>query len=303
MKEVLALATTPTKETNDPIFSMIDDYDIDSLYVYLKEQQEQGQGQGQLSDIFDLKTGLTPLLYIIQKIIGLNVDLDDDDDNADNIHNNIKLKVYKLKCLKDIICSLIQYGADINANPQRGNGGNNNRKSSQMMNMIPDPTNDVEKRVSDKPFYDVCKLLFSMYAKQQRRHNNNESSDEHENELTKYLEDIALQLLSNGAFISSTTFLLLHDGARRGYIQVVKFWIEKLGADINLKGRQGLTPLHFAARSGKTDIVKYLLGLESIDITVLDSRGKTALHAATVNDKLDVIALFQQFSQDNNIKE
>eukprot|EP01083_Nonionella_stella_P169056 572365_1 len=87
-------------------------------------------------------------------------------------------------------------------------------------------------------------------------------------QIKKYLEEIIIALLSNGGSsikISPSTTSILHDAARRGYIQTIRFWTEVLKVDINLKGRQGLTPLHFAARSGRVDVVKYILSLADGD--------------------------------------
>ena len=118
------------------------------------------------------------------------------------------------------------------------------------------------------------------------------------------LEDVAASLYSCGAKVSTYTARLMHDAARRGHVQTVKFWIEKLGIDLNLKGRQGLTSMHFAARSGKIDMVKLLLSYKSedgkqiADLSILDDRGKKAIEYAQINNKQEVVTLLQELTRE-----
>lgn len=147
-----------------------------------------------------------------------------------------------------------------------------------------------EKKAKD-PFCDICKILSSMH----------DDNNEKDSNVILLLEDIILELVSNGAPLSKPTTQILHDAARRGNIKTTQFWVEKLGVDINAKGRQGLTPLHFAARSGKIEIVKYLLDSQKADLSILNDLGKTVLDAAIANKKEKVIQLLNDYSsKDSN---
>jgi ankyrin repeat protein len=98
------------------------------------------------------------------------------------------------------------------------------------------------------------------------------------------------------ATVTPETQQLLHDAARRNQVDLVKFLIEKMGMNVNTRGRQGMTPLCFAARSGKTEMVEYLLQVEGIDVSIANDLGQTALVAARVNGEDDVVALLEQVS-------
>lgn len=63
---------------------------------------------------------------------------------------------------------------------------------------------------------------------------------------------------------------------------MVKFWIEDRGLDVNAKfsfcNGHGKTALHFAAENGETSIVQLLLKHKNIKINLQDSNGDTPLH-------------------------
>ncbi len=49
------------------------------------------------------------------------------------------------------------------------------------------------------------------------------------------------------------------------------------GADVNIRGEYGKTPLHFAARSDLTEVAKILLS-NGADVNAADKKGATPLH-------------------------
>jgi hypothetical protein len=71
----------------------------------------------------------------------------------------------------------------------------------------------------------------------------------------------------------------LHLTVRTGHTDFAEELIS-LGADINLKDYNGLTPLHHAVLKGIYKNVVLLLGQENIDINSIDDKGNTALHYA-----------------------
>merc|ERR1719354_542090 len=114
----------------------------------------------------------------------------------------------------------------------------------------------------------------------------------------KYFEQVVLFLNDANAEMTKAMKDVFHEAARRGSVPVFKFYVEKLGFDPNLKGRQGMTPLHFSARSGKTSIVRWLLseysGDVAVDQSIGDDRGKTALDLAMANKKQDVVEMLSK---------
>jgi ankyrin repeat protein len=111
------------------------------------------------------------------------------------------------------------------------------------------------------------------------------------------LQNAALLLKEEyDATVTPETQQLLHDAARRNQVDLVKFFIEEIGMNVNTRGRQGMTPLCFAARSGKTEMVEYLLQVEGIDASIANDLGQTALDAARVNGEDDVVALLEHVS-------
>ncbi|KAM0842384.1 hypothetical protein ACQ4PT_058388 [Festuca glaucescens] len=76
---------------------------------------------------------------------------------------------------------------------------------------------------------------------------------------------------------------VLHAAACTGQLEVCKYLVEKLGADVNAPGcgtaALGATPFMTACQSGDVPTVKYLLDRGG-DLTKADEKGRTALHHA-----------------------
>lgn len=162
--------------------------------------------------------------------------------------------------LFSMIQFLLREGSDVNVLPHNNTSKKNNETAA--------------------PLYLTCKALSSELA--------NANAD---TIVLDQLERLVLSLLSKGALITAPILQIMHDAARRGYVNVIKFWVESMGIDPNVKGRQGLTSLHFAARSGKAEVVKLILSYSTEGCEILDDGGKTALYAAQVNRKDEVVAI------------
>ncbi len=80
--------------------------------------------------------------------------------------------------------------------------------------------------------------------------------------------------------------------AERGDVRTVTALLEG-GADPNMKGPEGRTPLHLAAKAGHLDVVQELLR-QNARAFVKDDRGKTPLHLAAGANHQDIVRLLSQ---------
>lgn len=63
------------------------------------------------------------------------------------------------------------------------------------------------------------------------------------------------------------------------FIPAVKYLIEELGADVNLRDSWGYTPLHYAAARGDNDLIRYLVS-QGADVTVISRLGQSTADLA-----------------------
>lgn len=80
----------------------------------------------------------------------------------------------------------------------------------------------------------------------------------------------------------------IHWAADRGNIDMLRFLIFDMKANIELKDQDGQTALHYAASCGHTDIVKYLIGLGA-NTTVKDADGATPLDIASDQEIVNLL--------------
>jgi ankyrin repeat protein len=64
-----------------------------------------------------------------------------------------------------------------------------------------------------------------------------------------------------------------------GWMPTLRYLVEELGADVNLRDHQGYTPLHNAASRGDTEMVRYLVE-HGADLTAVSRAGETAADMA-----------------------
>ena len=84
----------------------------------------------------------------------------------------------------------------------------------------------------------------------------------------------------------------LHLAALNGELEVVKFLIEDMDCDPNLKDHYERTPLLHASDGGHLDVVRYLVDTHHCHPLCLDEGKQTPLHRAAANGKIEVIRYF-----------
>lgn len=74
-------------------------------------------------------------------------------------------------------------------------------------------------------------------------------------------------------------YTALHFAAYHGNVQMIKFLVEELNADINAKTSLGQNVLHFGAQGDKPATIVYFTQLK-MEIGVKDNKKRTPLHWA-----------------------
>ncbi|KZL87245.1 ankyrin repeat domain-containing protein 52 [Colletotrichum incanum] len=108
----------------------------------------------------------------------------------------------------------------------------------------------------------------------------------------KGYQEIAQMLLGGGADIDVTGHrgrTPVYAASMNGHIDLVKLLLDK-GADITVANEDGWTPLNSASDSGHLEVVKLLLD-KGADITVANEDGWTPLNSASDSGHLEVVKL------------
>jgi ankyrin repeat protein len=95
-----------------------------------------------------------------------------------------------------------------------------------------------------------------------------------------------------------------HRHAPDGWVPTVKFLVEVLGADVNVRDHNGYTPLHHAASRGDNDLIRYLVS-KGADVKVVSRSGQTTVDMANgpverVQPFLETVALLESLGATNN---
>jgi hypothetical protein len=81
----------------------------------------------------------------------------------------------------------------------------------------------------------------------------------------------------------------LHMAVLRGHLDVVRYLVQKLGADVNLALHHGATPVYIAADTGKLDILRLLVGELGADVHTAIANGCTAVFIAAQKGHVAVV--------------
>ena len=95
-----------------------------------------------------------------------------------------------------------------------------------------------------------------------------------------------------------------HRHAPGGWLPVVKFLVEEMGADVNARDNDGYTPLHHAAARGDNELILYLVS-KGADVTAVARSGQTVADMANgpvqrISPFPETVALLEKLGSKNN---
>lgn len=99
-------------------------------------------------------------------------------------------------------------------------------------------------------------------------------------------KNVHADCFSSDFFYPSTALIL---ASRNGHLQVVKYLIEDLKADANIKDDMHTTPLMTASCGGHLNIAKYLVEERNVDVNLVDNYGFTALMLAIESERVETV--------------
>eukprot|EP01090_Pellita_catalonica_P022344 TRINITY_DN864_c0_g1_i1.p1 TRINITY_DN864_c0_g1~~TRINITY_DN864_c0_g1_i1.p1 ORF type:complete len:293 (+),score=51.00 TRINITY_DN864_c0_g1_i1:126-881(+) len=117
--------------------------------------------------------------------------------------------------------------------------------------------------------------------------------------------DCAQTLLDNGADVNAVENIrgdtALHTAVSpEDFVEIAKLFVNA-GADLNIKNRNGVTPLMKAAESGSFMCVEHLLKSKA-EVDLCDENGNTALHHSVAQDEQDCVQLLLKYGASKTIE-
>ncbi|CAG9840981.1 unnamed protein product [Diabrotica balteata] len=99
----------------------------------------------------------------------------------------------------------------------------------------------------------------------------------------------------------------LHLASEKGYIDVIRYLVEKKGANVNILNANWESPMLVAANKGYFDVVKYFFDREGTNINQNNIYGECLLHLACLSGSLDfvdyIIPAYNVTSQRNSFED
>lgn len=97
-----------------------------------------------------------------------------------------------------------------------------------------------------------------------------------------------------------------HRHAPDGWLTAVKYLVEELGADVNMRDNDGYTPVHHAAARGDNAMIQYFVS-KGADVKAVSRRGQTTVDMANgpvsrISPFPETIALLEKLGAKNNHK-
>jgi len=97
-----------------------------------------------------------------------------------------------------------------------------------------------------------------------------------------------------GSLLSKLTGKLPHDAARRGDSSALKDILDKNPKLVNALDQFGNTALHGAVEKGHIQIIKYLIS-KGADVNMKDREGRTPLYYAEITANTEVEELLKKY--------
>ncbi len=109
---------------------------------------------------------------------------------------------------------------------------------------------------------------------------------------------------ASGVGFGTSRVAQTHRSAPNGWLSSMKYLIEELGVDPNLRDKDGLTALHNAAARGDNETILYLVS-QGADVTLVGRRGQTTADLANSPEQRaqpfpQTIALLEKLGSENN---
>ena len=109
---------------------------------------------------------------------------------------------------------------------------------------------------------------------------------------------------ASGVGFGTSRVAQTHRSAPGGWLSSMKYLIEELGVDPNLRDKDGLTALHNAAARGDNETILYLVS-QGADVTLVGRRGQTTADLANSPEQRaqpfpQTIALLEKLGSENN---
>ena len=92
----------------------------------------------------------------------------------------------------------------------------------------------------------------------------------------------------------------IHIAAREGRTEVVKYFVEELGVDVNVEMKDGWTPLTYASMNGWCSLIEYL-NSKGVNLDHRDKSLRTAVHWAVRCRQARILKLLIQCNADMDI--
>ena len=106
------------------------------------------------------------------------------------------------------------------------------------------------------------------------------------------------RLTDINALDTNTGRTSLHYAARAGHVEIVKKLLE-CGADCNIKGREGITPLHSSVKREGSQCLALLLQ-QGINVLARDLKGFSVWHTAAERNNVKALILLKAWFLDRN---
>lgn len=107
--------------------------------------------------------------------------------------------------------------------------------------------------------------------------------------LTGDIEAIKHLIDNNNFNVHNPDNMVLHLACSTGSLELVKYFIEEHGLDVNSVNEHNMNILTFACEGGSLELVKYLIEVHKLDIDAKIVNGMTLLHAACMSGSLEVV--------------